>query len=226
MIMRPASAAASKSMRSTMKSKSSSNEPASASGMSTSRSLLVRVRAEEPQAWERLFSIYRPLVAFWCRQLNVPPQDVDDVLQNVFRAVATNIDRFRRDRPGDTFRGWLRTITRSKAMDYHRSRADKPEAAGGTEANLRLHEVADLIDDESIDSAEEKPARDTVFHLALESIRAEFRPMTWQAFWRVVVDDKSPAEVAAELGMKPGAVRVAKCRVLHRLRAELGELPE
>ena len=35
---------------------------------------------------------------------------------------------------------------------------------------------------------------------------------------------RSTADVAEELSMSPGAVRVAKCRVLRRLRAELGDV--
>ena len=58
----------------------------------------------------------------------------------------------------------------------------------------------------------------------LESIRAEFEPRTWQAFWRIVVDGQSPAEVAATLGMSLPAVYQAKSRVLRRLRRELGSL--
>jgi RNA polymerase sigma-70 factor (ECF subfamily) len=56
-------------------------------------------------------------------------------------------------------------------------------------------------------------------------IQTDFEERTWQAFWRVVVAGQSPQEVAAELAMTAGAVRVAKCRVLHRLRQELGDLP-
>jgi RNA polymerase sigma-70 factor (ECF subfamily) len=51
----------------------------------------------------------------------------------------------------------------------------------------------------------------------------EFEERTWQAFWRTAVDGRSAADVGAELGMTPGAVRVAKSRVLHRLREELGD---
>ena len=58
----------------------------------------------------------------------------------------------------------------------------------------------------------------------LELIRAEFEERTWQAFWRTAVDDVPPKDVAAELSMTPGSVRVAKCRVLRRLREEFGEL--
>jgi RNA polymerase sigma-70 factor (ECF subfamily) len=55
-------------------------------------------------------------------------------------------------------------------------------------------------------------------------IRSEFEERTWQAFWRTAVDGLTAADVGAELHMKSGAVRVAKCRVLQRLREELGDI--
>jgi RNA polymerase sigma-70 factor (ECF subfamily) len=56
---------------------------------------------------------------------------------------------------------------------------------------------------------------------AIALIRGEFEPRTWQAFWLTAVEARSPGDVAAELGMTAGAVRVAKSRVLKRLREEL-----
>ena len=53
----------------------------------------------------------------WCRRCALTPEDTADVFQEVFRAVALHIADFRRDREGDTFRGWLRTITRNKVAD-------------------------------------------------------------------------------------------------------------
>jgi RNA polymerase sigma-70 factor (ECF subfamily) len=59
---------------------------------------------------------------------------------------------------------------------------------------------------------------------ALELIRAEFEPKTLTAFWRVTVDGEATADVARDLGITPSAVRLAKSRVLRRLREELGDL--
>jgi RNA polymerase sigma-70 factor (ECF subfamily) len=64
----------------------------------------------------------------------------------------------------------------------------------------------------------------TLFRQGLDLIRGEFEDRTWQAFWRTAVDGVAPKDIAAELAMSPGAVRVAKCRVLRRLREELGDL--
>jgi RNA polymerase sigma-70 factor (ECF subfamily) len=196
---------------------------------STSRSLLVRLRDDDPAAWERLVTLYSPLVYYWCGKMNLPEQDMADVFQEVFQSVATHINDFRKDRPGDTFRGWLRTITRSKVYDHYRRQTRQPNAAGGTEAQIRFSQMpADDSSDEtpsdSTNESSEEEIYNDLFLRALNLIRDNFAEHTWQAFWRVVVDGRTPNEVAEELEMRPGTVRVAKSRVLHRLRKELGEL--
>ncbi len=192
------------------------------SATATSRSLLADARGEQPAAWVRLVNLYAPLVATWCRRCHVREQDIGDLLQDVFAAVARNLDRFRKEQPGDTFRGWLATITRNKARDYHRRRAEVPAAAGGTEAAQRMAQVLDPGAEELPDPTDEA-AESAVLQNALAAIRGEFQERTWQAFWNVVAGGKTAAEVGAELGMQPGAVRVAKSRVLMRLRRELGD---
>ena len=167
-----------------------------------------------------------PLVAFWCRRWGVAEQDVVDVLQDVFVAVANHLDRFRKERPGDTFRGWLLTIARNKTNDYLAGRGQEPAATGGTEAALRLAQVLDPhVEQESPDAAE-VDMFDAVLRNALDAIRGEFHEQTWRAFWGVVVEGRATADVAADLGMRPGTVRVAKSRVLLRLRRELGDARE
>jgi RNA polymerase sigma-70 factor (ECF subfamily) len=189
---------------------------------STSRSLLARLRANEPMAWDRLVHLYAPLVWHWCRRMNLPGQDAADIFQEVFQAVALHIGRFRKERPEDTFRGWLRTIARNKILDYFRVEQRQPKATGGTAAKVRLAQLPETAWDE--EGPEEMTLQRQLFHRALQDIQAEFEERTWGAFWRVVVDGQSAQEAARELKMTAGAVRVAKCRVLNRLRRELGDL--
>lgn len=197
-------------------------------GGSTSRSLLHGARLADAAAWERLVTLYTPLVASWYRRWGIPQQDIVDVLQEVFSAVAAHLGRFRKDRPGDTFRGWLMVIARSKAMDYFKSRSREPVATGGTEASLQLQNIRDpgrnLVLEPDMTDAEDDMVFNDILLRALESIREEFHDRTWQAFWKVVVEGRSASDVAADLEMKPGTVRVSKSRVLLRLRLELGDL--
>ncbi len=53
----------------------------------------------------------------WCRRWQAPEADAADIFQEVFQSVAMNLGGFRKERDGDTFRGWLRTITRNKVID-------------------------------------------------------------------------------------------------------------
>src|SRR5437764_1344254 len=100
-------------------------------GTDTPLSLLLRLKRDEQPAWERLVKLYTPLVYRWCRQHGVQAADAADVGQEVFQAVARRIHDFRRERPGDSFRGWLRTITRNKVRDYYRSHPSELAAVGG-----------------------------------------------------------------------------------------------
>jgi RNA polymerase sigma-70 factor (ECF subfamily) len=59
---------------------------------------------------------------------------------------------------------------------------------------------------------------------AIEQIKGEVQPATWQAFLETTALGASPAEAAKKLGMSVGAIRVAKCRVLARLKTVASEL--
>jgi RNA polymerase sigma-70 factor (ECF subfamily) len=196
---------------------------------STSRSLLMQLKDDQPAAWERLTALYAPLVYHWCRGMRLPEQDMPDVFQQVFQSVASHIQAFRKDRPGDTFRNWLRAITRNKVRDHFRRGARQAQAAGGTDAQIYFSQLAappaDAGEDEAGDGHDEEGEVRHLLRCALEQIRGEVHPQTWQAFWKVVVEGKTPEEVGEELAMRPGTVRVAKSRVLSRLRSELGGLP-
>jgi RNA polymerase sigma-70 factor (ECF subfamily) len=181
--------------------------------------LLRRVQADDPEAWQRFVYLYAPLVSQWCRQCQLQAADVDDVVQEVLRSVMTGIQRFRRDGPTDTFRGWLWKVTRNKVLDHVRRQAVTPVAPGGTEAQIRMQEIPEVLDESSV--VEEETG---LMHRALQLLRSDFEEHTWKAFWAMVVEGKPASEVAAELGMTPGAVRQARHRVLHRLREEFVDL--
>jgi RNA polymerase sigma-70 factor (ECF subfamily) len=190
----------------------------SSSSNSFSIGLLERVRARDPAAWQRLVSLYGPTVYRWCRQAGLRPEDAADVVQEVFRSVATGVAEFRRDRPGDTFHGWLWTIARNKVHDHFRRQGRQPDAVGGSGhkqwlAQVSLPEQPDPVEQAAVDAS--------LVHQALETIRGEFERASWESFWRMTIEGQTSAEIAADLGISKGAVRQAKYRILHRLRQEL-----
>jgi len=190
------------------------------SGRATSLTLLQRAVGRDPDAWQRLVHLYRPLVISWCLRGGVRYDDADDVAQDVFRVAAARLADFRRDRPGDTFRGWLRAVTRNLVIAHYRKAKHRPAAAGGSDAHLLMNEVPAPAEEDD-DPAEEMNA---LYRRALELVRAEFEERTWQMFWLVVVESRAPGDVAAEMRVTAGAVRLAKFRVLRRLKEEVGDV--
>jgi len=190
---------------------------------STSTSLLQRVKARDPEAWKRLVALFGPLVYDWCRQSGLHGEDAADVGQEVFGSVAAKVAEFRRDRPGDSFRGWLWTITRNKIRDHFRQQQGQAQAQGGTDAQQRLAQVPEQPPGSTVGSA---PSDDqvSVVHGLLAGIRSRFADHTWQAFWRTTVGREVGTDVAADLGMSVQAVYQAKYRVLQQVREELGDL--
>lgn len=195
----------------------------------TSPSLIARVRSRDAEAWNQLVALYAPFVYRQCRGARLSAEDAADVFQEVFQAAFARITSFGVRRRGDTFRGWLRTIARNKVRDHYRLRRREPRAVGGSEMQAALAQVAHAEPDTDTDSEAgsrcEADAENELLRDALEAVRPQFHERTWRAFLGTAVDGRPPADVGAELSMSPGAVRVAKSRVLQRLRAALGDGP-
>lgn len=189
---------------------------------STSLTLLQRARANDPGAWENLVALYSPLVRYWCCSAKLQPADIDDAVQEVFLNTATSLQSFRRDRPGDSFRGWLRIITRNSLVSLLRRQARQPSGAGGTEAQQKLQDLADPQIE--LPDEDEAPQLQSLYRRALELVRSEFQESTWQMFWLSVVEDRPVAEVAERFGISINAVYKSKSRILHRLKEVVGDV--
>src|SRR5262245_39676137 len=190
----------------------------------TSSTLLERAKLHDPLAWSKLVDLYTPLVWRWCRRMALKPDDIEDVCQEVFRSVYRALPKFRRDRPGYSFRGWLRTIAMNKVRDQWHKRSPA-EATGGSDAVSRLNDVADP---DATSDADNEQELGILYRRAVQLLCSECEERTWRAFWRVAIDDEPVEQVAASLRMSPNAVYLARSRIRKRLRellVELGEEP-
>jgi RNA polymerase sigma-70 factor (ECF subfamily) len=199
----------------------SRDTPGPSAGRTTSLSLLEQLRANDQSAWARLVILYSPLVHHWCGRWGLRRHEAEDVAQEVFQAAAAGLPGFRKEQPGDTFRGWLRGITRNLLLLHFRKNARHPGAAGGTEALQQLNALHDPTSVEDDDPPEEV---DALYRRALEAVRSEFEEKTWRAFWLTAVENRPSADVAAETGVTPAAVRQARSRVLRRLKEVMGDM--
>lgn len=186
-----------------------------------SSSLLVRLRSGDRDAWRRLVTAYGPVVHRRCRRRGLATADADDVTQEVFRAISSGLERFRRETSGESFEAWLAGIVRHKLADHFRQ-LDRPAvAAGGSTARQRLENLAQQ---DAADGWEATDIRRDVVRRIVALLRVDFEERTWQAFWLTCVDGLATDEAAATLRMTPGAVRNARSKVRKRLLAEFGEV--
>jgi RNA polymerase sigma-70 factor (ECF subfamily) len=170
-----------------------------------------------------MVQLYAPLIGHWCARGGVRGADAEDVVQEVFRVAATNLQKFRREREGDSFRAWLRGITRNMILLHFRRSSRQPQGSGGTDAFVQIQEIAAI--ETTIFDQEDPPAElEALRRRALELVRGQVEERTWQAFWLTAIEEHPPSEVAARLGISATAVRMAKSRVLRRLKAQFSEL--
>jgi RNA polymerase sigma-70 factor (ECF subfamily) len=190
----------------------------------TRASLLVRIRDGNDQAaWQQFIQMYAPVVYRYARNRGLQDADAADLMQDVFRSIANTIGRWNYDPARGKFRGWLFTITRNKIFSFLESRRRRAVGSGDSDVLEQL-ESQPAPDDQ--DELWDREYERRLFGMAAEQVRGEFTDQTWKAFWQTAVDGKNPKDVARALGMSPGAVYVAKSRVLARLREQVAVLQE
>ena len=188
---------------------------------STRTSLLAQLR--EPasdDAWVEFTALYGSLIENWLRRQAVSPQDIEDIRQDVMIAVCSGIEKFDHNGRVGAFRTWLRRITVNRLRQLWEKR--KKQAAGQDFTKISM--IADqLADSNARLSIEFERQHDAclIEHL-LGKLENRFGAKSLQAFRRIVLLEHSSHEVAKDLEMTVGAVRVAQHRVLRALR-EMGQ---
>jgi RNA polymerase sigma factor (sigma-70 family) len=181
----------------------------------TRASLLLRLcNPSDHEAWVEFVSLYEPVIYRVLRRTGLQEADALEVMQDLFLAVNRNIERWEPGREQGSFRGWLRRVTRNLVVSWVRRQR--------REVTTSMIDLDSLLQPPAVDGPDsdefDRELRRALFHKASKQVREEVRPQTWEAFWEVAVTGTSTADIASKLGMTVGAVRVAKCRILARLR--------
>ena len=186
--------------------------------METSVSLLERLAGTPSNDdWRRLLDLYQPLLHAWMARAGVPASDDADLIQEVLLVVFREVGGFERRGTG-AFRNWLRTIMVHRVRHYFRSRRYVP-ATGDSDFRQRLDKLESPGSE--LSRLWDREHDEHVVLSLLRRVQGDFAPATWQAFRRHVLEGRSTAETAGELGLSLNSVLLAKSRVLKRLRAEL-----
>src|SRR5262245_48476322 len=190
--------------------------------------LLARIRdGRDTSAWSEFVQLYGPVVYRFARNRGLQDADAADLMQDVLRSVARNAHRMAYDPKRGTFRGCPCPVTRNKTYPFLTTQRNRPRGSGDSDAHERLDATPAREDESAGPDAEwEKEYQRQLSARAMDKVKGEFQPKTWQAFWETAVEGKAAADVGAGLKMTAGAVYVAKSRVLARLRDEVQKLME
>lgn len=138
----------------------------------------------------------------------VPPQDVEDVTQEVFLAVVRSLDSFEQR---SRFNTWLYTIVNRQIADFYRRRG-RTERIPSVELN---DESADLASTSEQDNADQR----LFIQRALNNVPEHYQEIILMRF----ADGLSFSEIAEQRGQSLEAVKSLYRRAIQAVRDQLGE---
>ena len=189
----------------------------------TRGSLLVRLREpRDERAWSEFLAIYSPLVLRVARRSGLQEADAADLAQEVFRAVASAIDRFDPDPLRGSFRGWLFRIARNLTINALVAQRRQERGTGDSG-------VARLLDEQPADDPDASALFDAEYRRrlldwAIRMARDEFTDAAWRAFQMTGIEGRDASEAARAIGTTVGTVYYQKSRVMARLRRIIEEV--
>src|SRR5271163_964232 len=139
----------------------------------TRPSLLIRLRDHgDERAWAEFTEVYGPLVYQLARRRGLQEADAQDLVQEVFRAVARAIERYDPDPARGSFRGWLTRIASNLIINLLAAQRRHPRGTGDSDMQRLLEEQPDLLAEES--ALFESEYRKRLLSWAAERVRGSF----------------------------------------------------
>lgn len=187
----------------------------------TDHSLIDRAKdTADGASWLEFIGIYQPVVYQMARRRGMQDADSQDIVQQVFAAIARSLEGWTPSEDRPPFRAWLTTIARNAITNaLTRRRPDQGSGSSSVAEALRELPSVEQTDRELI-----AEARCQMVRWAAEQIRAEFTELTWDIFWKTSMHGVSVAEVSKSSGRSIGAIYVTRYRVISRLKEKIEEV--
>ncbi|MBE6428917.1 MAG: sigma-70 family RNA polymerase sigma factor [Planctomycetaceae bacterium] len=185
---------------------------------STPSSLLVQCRKNAKGSWETLSTLYGKLIWHWCRTAGLSETDCDEVYQEVFLSVIRHIHSFHKNKPGQKFRGWLKSITTSRISDFYRKQKKVSQLIGEIRYHHPLEREIILPDDEVTEKT-------LLYRQLMKILRKDFSERDIEVFKRVRTSTGlTSREIGEEFGLTAATVRQIVYRIQKQIREEFGDV--
>ncbi|GLZ11286.1 RNA polymerase sigma24 factor [Actinomadura sp. NBRC 104425] len=170
---------------------------------------LSAAKAGDEAAFRLLYRDLQPRLLRYLRAL--VGAEAEDVAGEAWLQIARDIGSFEGDY--DRFRGWASTVARHRALDHLRRVSRRPDTSA------QIDELGDLVGGDDTE-------RDALARLSTDAAVALIAGLPQdqaEAVLLRVVVGLDAREAGRVLGKRPGAVRTAAYRGLHRLAERLAE---
>lgn len=195
--------------------------------LETRSSLIQRLKATiNGESWEEFFHTYWELIYNVARRAGLSEADAQDIVQETILKVHNSLDRFEYNRKRGTFKGWLRTVTRSRLNDFFKKQQRRPAL------NQPLEEAADelqnLEDPEGpeIEKIWDEEWNRNLIQAALSRTKKLSSPKQFQIFKCHYIDEWTVRETCRTLGVNAAQVYMAKQRIGKIFREAVETLQE
>lgn len=178
--------------------------------------LVAAIARREPEALERLYERYRPMVYQLAFKVLNNRESADEVVLEVFWQAWREAERY--DGQRGSVGAWLATVARSRAIDALRARRGGAAMADNFGASSPSTDPED--DPETQVSLEERAA---FVRSALESLPVDQRAALELAFFSGLSHMEIAEQLHEPLGTVKTRIRTAMLRLRDRLRPLLGE---
>jgi RNA polymerase sigma-70 factor (ECF subfamily) len=171
----------------------------------------------DTEAWVDFVTRYDPVIRSTSSRYGLDAAATDELCQRVWIDLARRMRSFRYD-PGRTFRGWLRRLCRSRAIDVLRKK--NAEAVRSLEDCPDAALVQDGPDgfEAGEGSVSERPLLLRLAQDVQDGVRRRVDERTWQVFWKIAVLGQSIREASEAAGISYYAAFAAQKRVARMLR--------
>ena len=155
-----------------------------------------------------MVEVHQDFLRFLTRRLG-NAEEAADVLQDFYVKVLTKIDDLRE---AEKLRGWMRRVLETTLIDYYRAQGKKRQAESD------YHFLESLSE-----SGSERDDLDLIICMCLYKLLPTLKSEYSDILWRADLIGESRENVAAELGINEGNVRVRLHRARLALRQRLEE---
>ncbi len=171
------------------------------------------------RVWAEFDARYRPVVEALAGRCGLSDADASDVAQETLTLFCRDYRARKYDRERGRLGAWIAGIARNRIAEAHRRR----ERERGWRGDSAL---GSLPSEQQLSLVWDEECRQEVLRTALRALRETTRvdAATIRAFELLALQERTPADVARELGVTIDVVYAAKSRCMGHLRSILADL--